>query len=648
MDSGLRDLQSNISALQEKLVDEALSAYRNGKLTEAERLCESILKVSPEALPALQIKALISLTKGRFAVAVESYRKVIKIDPKLPTAYLNLGIALKALGKTDLAIQNYDRAIALNPRDEKSHYNRANALVQLEKFDEAAKSYRTSLSLNPANIEACVNLGNALCKREEFQDAIKCYDKAISLNPVHADAHYNRGTALRELDRLDEALASYNCAIDIKPDYAESYNNRGIVLAELKRFDEALASYQKAIAFKPGYLEAHIGLCKLHERTNNLREFENALVNAAGHCAEDDSNILFCRGQLANRKNQFEEAVGYLRRVQVQKLVPSSSAAYFTLLGKTYDSLGKYDDAFFAFEKQNELTMLSREARKFDAHKYLNSILLRKEAWTTDVEPSWVNVGAGVDRTSPTFLIGFPRSGTTLLDTVLRSHSGICVIEEKPMVAAMSNAIKQAQTIQNINEISDAAALSLRKIYFIEQKMQVSKGDGGKLIVDKFPLNIGNVGLIHRVFPDAKFIFAQRHPCDCVLSCFMQTFKLNEAMMNFLSLERSAELYAAIMELWSAYRQKLNLQVHVLKYEDLVQDLEGTCKPLIRFLGLEWDENLHNYQKTASERGSIDTPSYSQIVQPLYMQANGRWTNYRKQMEPVLPVLQPWIEAFGY
>jgi hypothetical protein len=179
-------------------------------------------------------------------------------------------------------------------------------------------------------------------------------------------------------------------------------------------------------------------------------------------------------------------------------------------------------------------------------------------------------------------------------------------------------------------------------------KIHLDRDDEGKLIVDKYPLNIAHVGFIHRVFPDAKFILALRHPCDCVLSCFMQTFKLNEAMMNFLSLERSAELYAAIMELWSAYRAKLNLNVHVLKYEDLVQDLEGTCKPLISFLGLEWDDNLHNYQKTAAERGSINTPSYDQVVQPLYKQASGRWTSYRKQMEPVLPMLQPWIKAFGY
>jgi tetratricopeptide (TPR) repeat protein len=644
----LRDSHSHNSITLQRVFDQALCAYQNGKLVEAEKLCDSILKLSPEALPALQMKALISLTQRSFTVAVELYRRVIKADPKLPTAYLNLGIALKAQGKIELAIQNYEKAIALNPRDERSHFNRANALVQLEKFDEAIESYRTAISQNAAYTEAYVNLGNALCKTEKIQDAIDSYDMAISLDPDHADAYYNRGTALRELNRLDEALASYDKAIVFKPDYAEAYNNRGIALLELNRLDEALASYQKAIDMKPEYAEAHGSLCQLHERHNNLRELENALENAGRYCAEDNSNILFCRAQLASRKKLFEDAVGYLNRVQVQKLEPSLSAAYYTLLGKTYDNLEQFENAFSAFEKQNEQTKISVKARKFNADKYLDSILLRKKAWTTDVKPIWTNSMIGLNQTSPTFLIGFPRSGTTLLDTILRSHCEIAVVEEMPTVAVMCKAFSQAQTIQNFNTLSEADVLGLRDVYFKELRRHLDQGDENKLIVDKLPLNIGNVGIIHRVFPDAKFILVLRHPCDCVLSCFMQNFQVNDAMANFLSLDQSAKLYAAVMELWFLYRQKLDLDVHVIKYENLVQDLEGTCRSLISFLGLEWDNNLHDYQKTALDRTSINTPSYNQVIQPLYEQASGRWTNYEKQMQHVLPVLRPWIDAFDY
>jgi hypothetical protein len=212
----------------------------------------------------------------------------------------------------------------------------------------------------------------------------------------------------------------------------------------------------------------------------------------------------------------------------------------------------------------------------------------------------------------------------------------------------MCKAFSQAQTIQNFNTLSEADVLGLRDVYFKELRRHLDQGDENKFIVDKLPLNIGNVGIIHRVFPDAKFILVLRHPCDCVLSCFMQNFQVNDAMANFLSLDQSAKLYAAVMELWFLYRQKLDLDAHVIKYENLVQDLEGTCRSLISFLGLEWDNNLHDYQKTALDRTSINTPSYNQVIQPLYEQASGRWTNYEKQMQHVLPVLRPWIDAFDY
>ena len=591
-------------------------------------------------------------------------------------------MALKALGKIDLAILNYDRAIALNSKDEKTHFNRANALVELGKFDEAIVSYRTSIRLNPSYAEAHGNLGNALCKTDKTQDAIDNYDIAISLKPDYveaysnrgialmemnrpdealasyekaahirpdyADSHYNRGNALRELDRLDEALAAYHKAISLKPDYADAYINRGTVLSELNRLEEALGSYLKAISLKPDHAGAYVGLCQFYEKQNNLGEFEKAIEKAVRNCGENNSDILFCRAQLANRKNHFEVAIGYLDKVQVQKLQPSLKEAYFSVLGKACDNLEQFERAFSAFEKQNELTKISGRAQKFNADKFLNSIQLRKEAWTTDVKATWPNSMIGVNQTSPAFIIGFPRSGTTLLDTILRSHPGISVVEEMPMVRKMSKAFGRMQSIQNFNALSVADVLGLRDVYATELKMHLNQGDDGKLIVDKLPLNVVHVGLIHRVFTDAKFILVLHHPCDCVLSCFMQTFKLNDAMANFLNLDQSARLYAAVMELWSLHRQNLNLDVHVLKYEDLIQDLEGTCRSLIKFLGVEWDDNIYSYQKTALSRAMIRTPSYSQVIQPLYKQASGRWTNYQKQMQHVLPVLRPWIDAFGY
>jgi len=618
-----------------------------GRLPEAIASFGRALQLKPDFAEAHNNLGIALKDQGHLEEAVASFGKALQLKPAYAEAHNGLGIALQGQGRLDEAIASYDRALQIKPHLAEVHNNRGAALKDHGRLDEAIASFGTAMRIKPDYAEAHNNLGLVLQGQDRLEDAIASFRKALLINPDYAEAHSNLGVAMQGQERLEEAIASFERALQIKPDFAQVHSNLGLALQSQGRFEEAIASFGEALRIKPDFAEAHSSLCDLYETQNDIEELEKAVEKATAKCG-DDSHVLFRRAQLATRKSQFEEAVGYLNRVQIEKLQPALKSAYFSLLGKACDKLGRFEDAFSAFEKQNELACASLGAKKLNTDGYLNSTQSLKEVWTTDVQPVWAHATAGAKQISPVFLVGFPRSGTTLLDSILRSHPGIGVVEEKPMVGAMSKAFKQVQTIETLNGLSEADILGLRDAYFKELKVHLDPDDGGKLIVDKYPLNIVHAGFIHRVFPDAKFILALRHPCDCVLSCFMQTFKLNDAMMNFLDLEQAAKLYAAVMEIWSVYRQKLGLEVHILKYEDLVQDLEGTCKPLIGFLGLEWDDNLHNYQKTALERGSIHTPSYSQVVQPLYRQASGRWTNYRKQMEPVLPVLQPWIEAFGY
>lgn len=571
---------------------------------------------------------------------------------ELPHGQFNALIALYKQGRLGEVVRQATAMTVEFPNAAILHNTLGAAHARLHNLDEAIASFGKAAELKSNYVEAHNNLGLALQSRGRFDEAVASFTRALQIKPDFAEAHNNLGAALKYQGRLHEAIASLGRALQINPDHAEAHNNLGVALQDEGRLEEAVASFSKALQIKPDFVEAHSNLCGLYEKLNNLVELDKALEKAALNCGKDNPNILFRFAQLASRKNQFEDAVGHLQKVEVERIQPSQREAYFSLLGKACDKLDRFDEAFSAFLKQNELASVSVEAKKVNADSYLNSVLTQNAAWTTGVKPTWTNPLDDVNRKSPIFLIGFPRSGTTLLDTILRSHPEIGVAEEKPMVGVllgvMSRAFAQTPTIQNLSTLSKADVLSLRDIYFKELAKHFDGVDDGKFVVDKFPLNIIHADIIHRVFPEAKFIFALRHPCDCVLSCFMQTFKLNDAMANFLSLGQSARLYAAVMELWSTYRQKLGLDVHVLKYEDLVQDFEGTCKSLISFLGLEWNDNLHNYQETALGRSNIKTPSYNQVTQPLYKQASRRWTNYQEQMQPVLPVLHPWIEAFGY
>jgi hypothetical protein len=247
-------------------------------------------------------------------------------------------------------------------------------------------------------------------------------------------------------------------------------------------------------------------------------------------------------------------------------------------------------------------------------------------------------------------MIGFPRSGTTLLDTILRSHPSIEVIEEKPIVLNLINSLHELQNgdLEGLKKIRKNEIQKFRKVYFDSLESEIKNIDNSKIYIDKFPLNIIYVGEIFRIFPKAKFIISLRHPCDCVLSSFMQTFSINNAMANFLNLEDSAKLYDLVMKLWIQYTSIFPINYYEVRYENLVENLETTVKPLLKFLELPWHDSVSEFYKTAKKGPQIKTPSYDQVIKPIYSEASGRWKMYKKQTTNIYPILEPWIKKFNY
>ena len=188
----------------------------------------------------------------------------------------------------------------------------------------------------------------------------------------------------------------------------------------------------------------------------------------------------------------------------------------------------------------------------------------------------------------------------------------------------------------------------IRKFYFTNRDKFINNKDNQKIYIDKMPLNIIHVGEVIRIFPEAKFIVSLRHPCDCVLSCFMQSFTLNNAMANFLNLEDTANLYNLVMKLWIQYTSTFSIKYHTVKYEDIVLNFEKTVKNIVSFLELPWSDNVFKFYETAEKRELISTPSYDQVNKPIYTKAIGRWKKYEKQLLKNLPVLEPWIKKFDY
>ena len=250
---------------------------------------------------------------------------------------------------------------------------------------------------------------------------------------------------------------------------------------------------------------------------------------------------------------------------------------------------------------------------------------------------------------TPIFLVGFPRSGTTLLDTILRTHSDIDVVEEQSSLEVAKMFIHKSGYNDVIHKaLPPKVLLGAKNAYHSELAKFIKRENSNSVYIDKLPLNLLNTPLIYQLYPNAKFILALRHPMDTILSCWMQNFGLNPAMANMVDLNRIVDLYSVAMETFEVCRTNCNLNVHSIRYEDLLDNLRGETTSVLKFLDLEWQPQMENYQKTALERGAIDTPSYSQVVQPIYKNSMYRWLNYEKYLIKYLARVEPWIHKFGY
>jgi hypothetical protein len=266
------------------------------------------------------------------------------------------------------------------------------------------------------------------------------------------------------------------------------------------------------------------------------------------------------------------------------------------------------------------------------------------ERTTAEWRDGWVAPPLPAERPAPVFLAGFPRSGTTLLDTMLMGHPDVEVMEEPPILRQLDVEFGGLEALASMDE--DRVRLAQRR--YFELAANHAELRGGTLLIDKSPLYLQRVPQIRRLFPDARFILALRHPADALLSCFISNFRLNSSMSNFLRLDTAAEFYDLTFSMWERALSLFPVEVHTVVYERMIEDPEAVLRPLVEGLGLQWKPEVVDHQSTAEARGVITTASYAQVKEPIYRGSVGRWRNYREHLDPTLPILRPWAEKFGY
>lgn len=524
---------------------------------------------------------------------------------------------------------------------------RASAAAQRRAFEEVVEICQQVIARFGEEANALMLLGAVRAETGDHQGALVYFERARRLMPSHIHVLANLGASYRAVGRLRDAREALDAAIRAEPRFAIAHNNLGNVLLDLGERAAAKQSYERAVMGQPTYVDPVSGLARIAEEEHRLEDaallVSRVLALAPGNLSArlTGAKVKLRRGDEAGAAGDLETLVREPALAFTNRVIAEGH------LGEAYDKLGRYDDAFAAFSRANALQYDQASARAGDNAYVAPQAVTQLRAFVDGLDVgAWQDApAAGVP---PVFLVGFPRSGTTLLDQVLASHPEVTTLEERDTLVDIASAfLGDGGDLSLLPRLPDGEIERFRQHYWRQVEAGLSGRPAKSVFVDKLPLNAVLLPLAYRLFPNAKIVLALRDPRDCVLSCYQQRFDMNAAMYQLLKLDTAAAYYDSVMGLVRACRAKLPLDVCEIKYERVVTDFVGAVGSLLSYLGLAWDDAVLGYAETARKR-VIATPSATQVVQPLYSSAKGKWRNYRRFLEPVLPTLEPWVAAFGY
>ena len=611
----------------------AMALVRGGDLAAGRALLEAALADAPTDRALLGLAGIVAGQLGDTGAAIAHFRRLLELAPQDRGARINLTTALIAGGELEEAL-----AVA-RPGEGEIKLRRLVGYIcqQLGRLDEAEAAYREVVAAVPSDYETWNNLGNVCEAKRDIDGAIVAFERAINLRRDAIPIYINLARTLTDVDRDEARLRTMIEAARIAPDDPQVQLELGLAHSVMRDFDAAEQAYRAAIRNSAGFTPAFLEFGLLLERLNRFDEIE-ALVEEARSRGAAGPEVDFIRALCLRRQGRSEEALALAEATP--PTINRNRRAH--LLAQLYDSVGDVDSAYAAYVEMNEAALAAR--RPAEGPTFIEKVAAGAALLTPERVAAWRPIAIDRQPPAPIFLIGFPRSGTTLLDTLLMNLPNLHVLEEVEVVPRVEDWLGGDKRIASL---TDAEANALRQRYF-EVLDELEPAAPGQTIVDKYPLHMVRMPFIHRIFPEAKVIFAERHPCDCVLSCFASNFNLNQAMLNFVTLDGAARFYDTVFDAWTRARDLLPIDVHHVRYERMVADAEGEMRGLLDFLGLPWDPKVLDNQGSAARRAHIRTPSYSQVTQPIYNRSAGRWQRYRKFMEPVLPILAPWAERMGY
>lgn len=522
-----------------------------------------------------------------------------------------------------LADRDMDRAIALaqqahaeGGRDPLVLNLLAYKLELDDRIEEALEVLNEALRIAPGDPFVINSIGVCYSKLAKPQNALAAFDDALALNPNFPHAHNGRGLALQSLGDKEGAKLAQLRAAELDPQFPEPLGALAALAAEDKAWDEARDYAGRALALEANQPAASLAMAAVELNGGD----------AAAAVARIDALI----------------AAGRLTRLHL--------ANALNLRGDAKEALDRAPEAMSDYIAANRemrpLQVGALNARELGLDMAERLIGYFEAADAADWRPIPESEDFGGER-GHVFLVGFARSGTTLLEQILASHADIVALEEKQTIdPAIMEFVRDNPSIDRLAALDEAGAREWRELYW-NRVREYGVEPAGKVFVDKLPLHTFYLPVIAKLFPRARILFARRDPRDVVISCFKHRFRGNPLTVEFTDLERAARVYAAAMTLAEIYREKLTLPVHIHQHEHLVEDLDAATQAICDFIGLPWDANMRNFVETANQR-EIRTPSAGQVRRGLYRDALAAWRKYGDTIDVIRPILDPWAERFGY
>jgi tetratricopeptide (TPR) repeat protein len=601
--------------------------------------------------PVIHINhAFKALEQGDFYRVLEMAAQAGQSGPEASTWKMLKALALSLLKRPLEALPEYQSLCSVEPQNAAHWSNLGNCLCELEREPEALEPLQKALLLGATDPALHYGLARAYGVVGPLELARRHIATAIERAPDDAEFHLFKLRILQAMDLWPEARSCADYLLSIALDEGQS-TDFGYLLFRGQWYEQAILQFQKKVHDPDLQHDCHIGLVMTYERTNRLEQAKKvqALLheNAVQHNPKLLDNFLQMQAKMAMRDKNFSVAKDYFERIlQKPHNDPSLKLGLEFEYAAVLDKCKQPDAVMQVMQKAH----MQRRAMVSKNHPVLQD---STDAFAVldQAIPMWNPAcHANDEHKDPVFVVGFPRSGTTLLEQLLDAHPALVSFDEQPFLQHIVRRLSNdgSHVFERMQNLTQLQWLQQRQEYFNEVAL-VAPGKTSQRAVDKNPLNMVRLPTLQNFFPRSKVILAVRHPCDVVFSCYMQHFRAPAFALTFETLESTAQMYDKIFGHWYQSAEHLKLPVLEWKYEDLVANTESRARDLFEFLTLPWHDELLEFTERAKGKGAIKTPSYTQVVEQVNARSVGRWQAYEKYFTPVvMKYLEPWIQRFSY